>query len=160
MKKTVSFLFLLFICFGLQAQSIIEDLEAPVENQGTITIEADKLLNSVIGTPSSGKGNEGAGFEKMKGYRLQIFMGNSPRTAKNEALRKQALVNEQFPELATYVVYAAPNWKLFAGDFMTREEAQVYRQKMQKAFPDFGREVYMISDKINVSAANRTNNFE
>jgi hypothetical protein len=154
--KIVSFL--LSACFfcllSVQAQtnsqSVIEDLESPVPGEGSIRINTDSAITALIGTPSIDVVVNENGYVKMNGYRIQIFMSNNSRTAKNEAAQKEAQIRDVFPEIELYITYQAPNWKLLAGDFLTREEASVFIQKIQKAFPSFGKELYTVPDKVKV----------
>lgn len=153
MKQKLFFvLTICFICGAVNAQqiTIVEDLQTPQSGQGAISVEASSDIMALLGTSTLSAVKSDSEFITMSGYRIQVFMGNNPRTAKNEVQSKQAQINEKFPELATYVKYDAPNWKLFAGDFLSREEAMVYRQKIQKEFPDFGKELYTVSDKVKI----------
>jgi hypothetical protein len=138
----------------MQAQttgSIISALQSNGSgSNGTITIVSDPKISALIGRPSGNGSNRGQ-VVKMNGFRIQVFMNNNPKTAKGEANQKESLIRNSFPEITTYLKYDAPNWKVLAGDFMTRDEADVFKQKIQKAFPAFGKEMYIISDKINIS---------
>jgi len=77
-------------------------------------------------------------------------MGSNPRTSETEAIKRQTQLDEKFPELKTYLNFDAPNWKLYAGDFLTKEEATLFRLQILKSCPEFGKETYVVSDKINV----------
>ncbi|MDR0681204.1 MAG: SPOR domain-containing protein [Dysgonamonadaceae bacterium] len=151
--KHLAFSFILFVA-GLgcvQAQTtIIEELESnsnPAE--GVIHIESDSAITALIGTPNNRLiASESYDYIERSGFRIQVFMGNDHNTARSEASSKQASIKEVFPDLATYLTYEAPNWKLSAGDFTTREEATFFKQQLQKEFPQFGKEMYIIVDKI------------
>jgi hypothetical protein len=130
--------------------TIIQDLESQVWGEGTIRIECDSKIMDLLGRPSPNNSADESAIVKINGFRIQVFMSNNPRTAKGEANQKENQIKETFPELATYVIYEAPNWKLLAGDFMTKEEAGIFKQKIQKAFPGFGKEIYTIPYKINI----------
>ncbi|MDR3339477.1 MAG: SPOR domain-containing protein [Candidatus Symbiothrix sp.] len=134
--------------------NIIQDLETHVPGQGLISIRSDSKITNLLGSPLQQVNVDENSYTKVNGFRIQVFMSNNPRTARNEANHKESQIREIFPELATYVNYEAPNWKLLAGDFMTKEEAGVFRQKIQKAFPEFGKEIYTVSCKINVPKNN------
>jgi hypothetical protein len=132
---------------------IIQYLESSVPGEGAIQIESSSKITDLLGKPAPGSADEDA-FVKINGFRIQVFMSNDPRTAKGEANQKRNQIDEHFPELATYVIYEAPNWKLLAGDFMTKEEAGIFKQKIQKTFPGFGKEMYTIPYKINIPKSN------
>ncbi|MDR0863902.1 MAG: SPOR domain-containing protein [Candidatus Symbiothrix sp.] len=150
-KPAMTALLILFSLNGMQAQtSIIEDLQSTSNSsEGVIHIESDADITALVGTPGnrvSASGN--SDFVERTGYRIQVFMGSNPSTARSEASSKQAAIKESFPEIGAYLTYNAPNWKLVVGDFISREEATVFKQQLQREFPQYGREMYIITDKI------------
>ncbi|MDR0428140.1 MAG: SPOR domain-containing protein [Dysgonamonadaceae bacterium] len=147
----------LIFCFFVQAQAqesttIIDYLQTDSSgSEGIILIESDSNITALIGKPnSSASVNENSGLLETTGYRLQIYMGNNPQNSRTEASARQSEIKKKYPEVSTYLNYDAPNWKLLAGDFTTREEASVFRQQLQKDFPQFGREIYIIVDKVKI----------
>jgi len=78
-----------------------------------------------------------------KGYRLLIIHTNK----RDEAISAKTKVYTYFPELKAYLLYQAPYFKLKAGNFKTREEAEKYRRNMNSMFP---KGVYIISDVIEI----------
>lgn len=78
-----------------------------------------------------------------KGYRLMIIHTNK----RDEAIDAKTKVYTYFPELKAYLLYQAPYFKLKAGNFKTREEAEKYRRNMNNMFP---KGVFIISDVIEV----------
>ena len=152
-------LFLLFAagsCFsGMQAQTkqvvtIIDDLETLVPGNGIIQIASDQKITDLIGSCSSDVSTPKKDFVKTKGFRIQVFMSNNPKTAKKEISDKGSLIKGFFPETAIYTGYIAPNWKLLVGDFRTKEEAAVFKQKLLKSIPELGKEMYIVQDKVNI----------
>ncbi len=160
MKKNISFLVVLFCffytCVQLQAQekaaNIVQDLEVVRSDwEGVIHIESDTAITALVGNPNTHINTSGNfGFVEKTGFRIQVFMGNNPGSARSEASSKQEAIKEAFPETSTYLTYEAPNWRLFAGDFVSREEAAVFKEQLQKAFPQFGKEMYIVVDKIKI----------
>ena len=144
----------LFFCIvslcSIQAQTrITDDLQARTSaSEGVIRITSDPAITALLGTPA----NQTSSYDyiERKGYRIQVFMGSNPNSARGEASSKQASINAAFPDYATYLTYEAPNWKLSVGDFLTREEAAVFKQQLQKEFPAFGKETYIIVDKVKI----------
>jgi len=135
---------------NLRAQTIIDDLQSQAnDSDGVIRIECDSAIIALIGKPNSQFVTNGnTDYMERNGYRIQVFMGNDPKTAQSEANSKQLAIQTVFPELSAYQRYEAPNRKLLVGDFVTREEANVYIQRLRKEFPDFGKEMYIVTDKI------------
>jgi hypothetical protein len=152
MKRHTFCLLLFFVALfsnmSAQQKNIIQELESPSLG-GTVVVGYNPAIAALFGTPDNTE-KDAAGFMKMNGFRIQVFMGSNHRSAREEAVKKESLLKEKFPELSTYVIYDAPNWKFYAGDFLTKDEAMLYRQQIQKAFPEFGKEIYTVIDKVNV----------
>ena len=88
--------------------------------------------------------------EEVSGFRVQVFSSNVQQTAKSEAFRIKALVEETFPDIGVYESYSSPFWKVRVGDCYTREEAQELLAELKKDFPSLRREMYIVPDKITV----------
>lgn len=79
----------------------------------------------------------------MRGYRLMVMNTNK----RDEAISAKTKVYTYFPELKAYLVYQSPFFRLKAGNFQTREEAERYRKQMA---PLFTKGVYIVNDTIEV----------
>lgn len=84
----------------------------------------------------------------VSGYRVQLFSGNSARSAKATADYRAAAVKADFPEWATYVTYSAPYWRLRVGDFLTSEEANAALVLLRKQYPAYAGEMRLLRDKV------------
>ena len=80
------------------------------------------------------------------GYRVQIFNGPSRKDAYDAQDRIQA----KYPGMRTYISYSVPNFKVKAGDFRSRLEAEKFKQEVHTMFTG----LFIISEKINTSQAN------
>lgn len=89
----------------------------------------------------------------MAGYRVQVFSDNNTRTAKTEANSKQRIISSRFPQYQTYVMYTSPYWRLKVGDFRTQQEATAAADELRKAFPAYSKEIRVVRDRVNISAA-------
>jgi hypothetical protein len=79
----------------------------------------------------------------IPGFRILIITS----TDRNKVFGAKGQVYQEYPELQTYLMYQAPNYKLKVGNFKTQEEAQVYFDKLVKLYPTG---VYIIHDVIEV----------
>jgi hypothetical protein len=160
MKK---YLFIMFLCAcssGVVAQqsvkNIIDELNTDYPGQGHVTIFEDEAIKGIVGksmTPSRPVyvSNDGStAYVKMRGYKIQAFAGNNQRTSKNEAYRKQAMINQAFPELETVVIFDSPFWRVRVGNFRSRDEAAAVLRELRNAFPSFGKEMYIVTDEVKV----------
>lgn len=60
------------------------------------------------------------------GYRIQLYAGPN----RVEALNRQARFSLQYPSLATYMGYYLANYQLRVGDFISKEDAEVFRKEL------------------------------
>jgi hypothetical protein len=79
----------------------------------------------------------------MDGFRIQLFSGVERNNA--NALKTKFL--KQFPNYPIYLIYQQPYFKLRAGDFRNKLEAQWLFNQLQQ---EYG-EVLIVPDKINYS---------
>jgi hypothetical protein len=91
---------------------------------------------------SGGSGIRAAGgYISSYGYRVQIYSGSN-RTA---AFNAQAKFNQKYPEMRTYIIYREPNFKVKAGDFRSRLEAERMKEELRPWFSA----MFIIPEKIN-----------
>lgn len=131
--KFCSFFILLFLSVAASAQT-----------KGKVQVIRDPLFDTLLakrGILNKGGGSSGGVSSSGYGYRLQIYSGSN-RTA---AYSAQARFNREFPEMRTYISYHEPNFKVKAGDFRTRLEAEKMKAQLQSSFSA----MFIISEKIN-----------
>jgi hypothetical protein len=78
--------------------------------------------------------------QAMPGYRIQVYFG-AQRSRANEI---RALFNTHYPDILATVSYSQPNFKVRAGDFRTRLEAQKHLVDVEKNFPG----AFVVPDEI------------
>jgi hypothetical protein len=81
----------------------------------------------------------------MRGYRLMVLNTNK----REDAIAAKTKVYTYFPELKAYLIYQSPFFRLKAGNFKTRDEAEKYRKEMSPLFP---KGVFIVSETIEVKA--------
>lgn len=116
------------------------------QTRGTLEIHQDQRIDTLEARrleAAKGSGNSGSGYVTTNGYRVQFYIG----TSRSDAYNAQAKFNEKFPEVHTYITYREPNFKVHAGDFRTRLEANKFIQELRPLFPS----LFIISEKINPS---------
>jgi len=84
--------------------------------------------------------------QTMPGYRIQIYSG----THRNQANELRASFYSHFPEIPVAVSYDQPNFKVRAGDFRTRLEAQKYLAEVEKIFSG----AFIVPDDIRMPPLN------
>ena len=76
-----------------------------------------------------------------KGYRLMIISTN----LRDEAIAAKAKVYTYFPELKAYLWHQSPYYKVKAGNFKDRKEAEAYQEKLNVYFP---KGVFIMNDVV------------
>lgn len=136
-----------------RASNIIDELQRYDFGKGEIIINQSNAIRNLIGKRGQGANVEldnNQPYLVVQGYRTQVFTGNNQRISKEEALRKEKEIKERFPELSTYVTYSAPFWRLRVGDFYSHEEAYHTKLMLSKAFPSYGKEIYIVKEDIRI----------
>ena len=67
----------------------------------------------------------------VEGFRIQIFNGLSETQARSA----QAKFASLFPEIAVYISYAQPEWKIQAGNYKIKLDAHRSLERIRKEFP-------------------------
>ncbi len=138
------------------SKSILEELNMPRRGQGSVIVYEDESIKGILAKPNSANlpvytSEDGTTqYVKMRGFKIQVFSGNNQRKSKDEAYSKQRLINDRFEDIETVVYFKSPRWILRAGNFRTREEADVMLKEIAKQFPSFGKEMYIVSDIVKI----------
>ncbi|MFA6249596.1 MAG: SPOR domain-containing protein [Mucilaginibacter sp.] len=117
------------------------------QERGKVQVVAPSLFDTLLAKRAalnskvSGGGGSATVYSSSFGYRVQIYSGSNRVAAYNA----QAKFNKEFPEMRTYIVYHEPNFKVRAGDFRTRIEAERMKEQLKVWFPI----MFIISEKIN-----------
>lgn len=171
MKKFI-YVFLVFIVFGLHVKaqtsgSIIDELNTSHRGQGNITIYQDNVIKNLVGTSnslssstitnqlrdtssSSSISREPVSTSKARGYRIQVYSGNDQKKSRTEAYSRRDIVRRSYPNMDVTIAYHSPVWRVRAGNFRSREEAQQALNEMKSKFPSFGKEMHIVDDVIKI----------
>lgn len=121
------------------------------QNQGKVTVVKDALIDSLIErriTLNKLASSNGTPI-LVSGYRVQVFFG----TNRKEAYHEQARFKSMYPELNTYLSYTQPNYRVKAGDFRARSEAQKLMTELRSEFPT----LFIFNELINPIKADEFN---
>jgi hypothetical protein len=120
------------------------------QTRGKVEVIKDPLIDTLIARrPTLNRTNLNTGEETVNGYRVQIFFGSS----RQAAYAAQEKFREEYPDLRTYITYVEPNFKVQAGDFRTRLEAEKLRNDLTQMFST----MFIISGKINPPKVDTSN---
>ena len=112
------------------------------QTRGTVEVVKDPLIDTLIAKrPTLIKVSPVNEENSSSGYRVQIFFGSN----RQAAYAAQAKFMDEYPEYRTYISYNDPNFRVQAGDFHTRLEAQKLMSELTQSFTS----LFIIPGKIN-----------
>ena len=114
----------------------------------TVVVHKDPRIDMLIKKKAAiNKATKKNSARTMRGYRLLVINTNN----RNDAIAAKSRIYTFYPELKAYLQYQTPYYKLKAGNFQTREEAEKYRRRMATMFP---KGVFIVNDIIEVKPEN------
>jgi len=128
--------------------SIVDKINTIEPGKGMVRVIQEKSVSDRIGRPRKQAAAQNNDYVEMSGWRVQVFAGNNQRLSKEEAFKKETDIKLTFPELATYLQYTAPFWRLRVGDCKTFKDANDVMTLLKRAFPAYGREMSIIKETI------------
>lgn len=113
------------------------------QTRGKVQVIRDPLFDTLLAKRAmlNTGGRTSSGGYSFYGYRVQIYSGSN----RSAAYSAQARFNNQFPDMRTYIIYREPNFKVRAGDFRTRIDAERMKNQLIGTFSA----MFIISEKIN-----------
>jgi hypothetical protein len=142
MKKLIAVL-ALFVSLSSQAQNGVTPTIPVGMQAATVVVHKDPRIDVLIKKKVAINKATKSGARTARGYRLLVVNTNN----RDEAIAAKTKVYTYFPELKAYLQYQSPYFKLRAGNFKTRDEAERYRKQMTSMFP---RGVFIVNDIIEI----------
>lgn len=155
MKKAL-FIVLSFGWFTTYGQNTTIDTlvtDTIVVDTGSVLIHKDPRLDMLI--KKQAQINEITSRDARrtdKGYRIMIISTNN----RDEAISAKTKVYTYFPELKAYLWYQSPYFRVKAGNFKDRKDAEVYQKRMNVYFP---KGVFIMNDVIEVKLSKMDEDF-
>ena len=120
-------------------------MTANAQTRGTVEVIKDPLIDTLAARRGMLKVTgvsplSAAGATSSYGYRVQIYNGSS----RKEAYNVQARFLDEHVGMRTYIRYDEPNYKIRAGDFRSRLEAEKLMQELRGSYTG----LFIIRDKI------------
>jgi len=144
MKKSLSFLLSLIASTGLMQAQIVDSFMVRKPDSSTVIIHKDSRLDLLIKKQANiNEVSTRDGRKTDKGFRLMIISTNN----RDEAMAAKTKVYTYFPELKAYLWYQSPYFRVKAGNFKDRKDAEAYQRRMNTYFP---KGVFIMKDIIEV----------
>jgi hypothetical protein len=139
----------LFLPFALFISSSIF-----AQDTSSVVIHKDRRIDLLIKKQMEINDITTRDARKMsKGFRLLVVN----TTNREEAINAKTKLYQYFPDLKSYLVYHSPYYKLKAGNFKEKEEAEDFQKKLDPYFP---KGVFVMNDVIEINPDKNTNETE
>lgn len=140
----MKFIFVVTSFFFFGAVFAQVDTSGKIFDTNTVIINKDPRIELLIKKQATiNEVTSREGRRTDKGFRLMIIS----TTNRDEALSAKTKVYTYFPELKAYLWYQSPYFRLKAGNFKDRKDAEAYQKRMNTYFP---RGVFIMKDVIEV----------
>jgi hypothetical protein len=115
-----------------------------IPDSNTVIVNKDPRIDLLIKKQASiNEVTSREGRRTDKGFRLMIIS----TTNRDEAISAKTKIYTYFPELKAYLWYQSPYFRVKAGNFKDRKDAEAYQKRMNSYFP---RGVFIMKDVIEV----------
>ncbi|KQS34223.1 sporulation protein [Dyadobacter sp. Leaf189] len=105
----------------------------------------NKKLDTVLDTLA--KHNKSIRY--INGYRIQLYVGN----VRQEADGAKSYIYQAFPDLNPYVSYSQPTYRVKAGDFMYRSDAEQYLDLIKEQYAS----AVILPDRVDIKRSLNVN---
>lgn len=110
--------------------TLVSVLEDKVEGKGTIVVNRDLRLDSLIGNyfnPSL------SSQITVRGYRVQVYQGSNDRSSRTRAQYYEQVLKQRYgKEMPVYCYFKSPSWLCIIGDFLYYEDAYAAMRRIKK----------------------------
>jgi len=142
-------IFFIVLSFLILETGTAQNSQDQVDTSGMVVVHKDPRLDLLINKQIQiNEETSRLARRTMKGFRLMVLNTNK----REEAIAAKTQVYTYFPELKAYLLYQSPFFKLKAGNFKTRDEAEEYRKRLNIYFP---KGVFIMNDIIEVKPEDR-----
>lgn len=113
-------------------------------DSNSVIVHKDPRLDMLVKKQASiNEATSREGRRTDKGFRLMIISTNN----RDEAMAAKTKVYTFFPELKAYMWYQSPYFRLKAGNFKDKKDAEAYQRRLNTYFP---KGVFIMKDIIEV----------
>lgn len=118
------------------------------EKTGGAIVQIPQQVNSQVDIALDSIAVRNKNVRYSSGYRIQVYVGNDRR----EVDEAKVFIYQNFPELSTYLTFSQPTYKLKAGDFTSKLDAERYYSTIKQRYSM----AMMISERIDIKKSMQT----
>jgi hypothetical protein len=125
--------------------------EAAPKPSNTPKTDVDKPLyvNKKLDTVLDTLAKHNKSIRYINGYRIQIYVGN----VRQEADEAKSYIYQSFPDLNPYVSYSQPTYRVKAGDFIYRSDAEQYLDMIKEQYAS----AVILADRVDIKRSLNVN---
>lgn len=109
----------------------------PVVSQTATAQQLDRYLNQLAEKNKS--------IRYISGFRIQLYVGN----VRSEADAAKAFIYQSYKDIVPYVSYTQPTYRVKAGDFIYRDDAEKYLESIRSTYQS----ALILPEKIEIKQA-------
>jgi hypothetical protein len=125
---------------NIPQKNIFESLRTKEAGWGSVKIAQDPRLQKLVDKHAF----MGSKQKGLQGYRILIF-SESGKRARQQANEVIGQFSSMYPGIATYLVFTTPSYKVYAGDFRNKFEAEKIKRQIVSYYP----KAFIRNDRIN-----------
>jgi hypothetical protein len=114
----------------------------PVDNTYKSTGDKPLYVNKKLQTVLDTLAQQNKAIRYISGYRIQLYVGN----VRQEADNAKSYIYQTFPDLNPYVSYSQPTYRVKAGDFMYRSDAEQYLEQIRAQYSS----AVILADRVEI----------
>lgn len=118
------------------------------EKSGGVIAQLPQQVNSQVDIALDSIAVRNKNVRYSSGYRIQVYVGNDRR----EVDEAKVFIYQNFPELNTYLSFSQPTYKLKAGDFTSRLDAERYYSFIKQRYSM----AMMVPERIDIKKSMQT----
>lgn len=126
-------------------------LSISVFAQGKLNISGEKSIETIVSKHIYFNEN----VKGFPGYRVQIFL-ESGNYSRNKAFGEKSKFMSKYPDIASYVVFEEPYYKVRVGNFRNKLEAMSLISQIKEVWP----ESFIIADDIEMPNVSKPEKFK
>jgi hypothetical protein len=147
MKFILTIALTLFSLFSLaqdNPKAVLKDTAGITNDTNYVIVHKDPRVDLLVRKQAQiNEETSRSGRRTDKGFRILIISTSN----RDEALSAKTKVYTYFPELKAYLWHQSPYYKVKAGNFKDRKDAETYQKRLNVYFP---KGVFIMNDTIEV----------
>lgn len=124
--------------FERKTETKQDPVTALPKTSGDKPLYINKKLEAVLDTVYK----QNKAIRYISGFRIQLYVGN----VRHEADNAKSYIYQQFPDLNPYMSYSQPTYRVKAGDFMYRSDAELYLEQIKEQYSS----AVILADRVEI----------